>query len=87
MYDRDLFNAEATIVRKLAEKHYAVILGRGGFHMLGDRPGLVKIFLHAPERDRILRLMSVRRVVDSEEARREVRESDGNREKFMRDMT
>ena len=86
VYDRDLFNAEAAVIRKLAWKHDAVILGRGGGQVLGDHPGLVKIFLHAPERYRIMRLMSTKNV-DSETAGQEVRESDGNREKFMRDMT
>ena len=87
VYDRDLYEAEAAIIRELAEKHDAVIVGRGGGHALGNHPGLVKIFLHAPKQDRTIRLMNVRKTTDGEKARREVEESDRNREKFMRDMT
>ena len=87
VYDRDLFDAEAAIIKRLAENQDAVILGRGGGLVLQDHPGLVKVFLHAPERARIMRLMRNGKCMDSEKARQAVKESDGNREKFLRSMT
>lgn len=87
VYDGDLFKTEAAIIREISEQHDAVILGRGGGYVLRDHPGLVNVFLHAPERYRAIRLMNVRKIEDSKKAEREVKESDGNREKFMHDMT
>lgn len=87
VYDRDLFNAETAVIRRLATEHDSVILGRAGGHVLGNHPGLVKVFVHAPRRDRITRLMDVRRIADRDTAEREIEESDENRERFVRDMT
>lgn len=87
VYDGDLFNAESAVIRKIAYEHDAVILGRGGSQLLGDHPGLVKIFLHAPVRERLKRLMNVRKSADCKRTMQEIEESDGNRGKFMRDMT
>jgi len=87
VYDGDLFNAESAVIRKVAYEHDAVILGRGGSQLLGDHPGLVKIFLHAPVRERLKRLMNARKSEDSKRIMQEIEESDENREKFMRDMT
>lgn len=85
VYCKDLFNAESSIIRKLAKSHNAVIVGRGAGQVLADHPGLLSVFLHAPEHDRIARLTDI--LHDGEAAARTVRESDENRKKFMQDMT
>lgn len=85
VYCADLFNAEAAIIRKLADGHNAVIVGRGAGQVLADHPGLLSIFLHAPEHVRISRLTEV--LHDKEQATQTVRESDENRKKFIHDMT
>jgi cytidylate kinase len=85
VYCKDLFNAEASIILKLAQSHNAVIVGRGAGQVLADHPGLLSIFLHAPEHIRITRLTEV--LHDREQATQTVRESDENRKKFMHDMT
>ncbi len=86
LYDRDLFAVESRIINEIADRHNAVILGRGGFHVLKNRPGAIHIFVHAPKEFRIGRVMKVKNMADIREARALVEESDRRRTKFIRDM-
>ncbi len=86
VYDRDLFAAESRVIREVVERYDAVILGRGGFHALKNRPGAIHVFIHAPLEFRIGRVMNVRNMTDAGEARAVVEESDRRRAKFIRDM-
>jgi cytidylate kinase len=45
--DRELFEAEAEIIKRIANDHSAVIIGRCGSHILRARPNHTSIFLHA----------------------------------------
>lgn len=45
--DVQLFQAEAEVIRKLAQQRPAVIVGRGASYILRDHPCHVSIFLHA----------------------------------------
>jgi cytidylate kinase len=83
VYDIDLFSAEADIIRKIADAYDAVIVGRAAFHVLRDRPGLIKVFLHAPEASRIRRVMETRRITDHGKAAGMIRESDSSRRRFI----
>ena len=84
--DKDLFAAESGIINEIADTCNAVILGRGGFHVLKNRPGAIHIFVHAPREFRIGRVMKVKNMADVREARALVEESDRRRTKFIRDM-
>jgi cytidylate kinase len=86
VYDRDLFAAESRIINEIVDRYNAVILGRGGFHVLKNRPGATHVFVHAPREFRIGRIMKVRNMTDVREARALVEESDRRRTKFVRDM-
>jgi cytidylate kinase len=83
VYDMELFRTEAAIIQRIADKYDAVIVGRAGFHVLRDRPGLVKVFLHAPETSRIRRVMEIYRIADPGEAADIIRESDSSRRRFI----
>jgi cytidylate kinase len=83
VYDIELFRAEAAIIQRIADKYDAVIVGRAGFHVLRDRPGLIKVFLHAPETSRIRRVMGKYRIADPGEAAEMIRVSDSSRRKFI----
>jgi cytidylate kinase len=84
VYCRDLFNAESSIIRRVAASHNTVILGRGAGQILAGHPGLLNLFLHAPEQERVARLTDV--LHDAEAAAQTVKDSDANRRKFMHDM-
>jgi cytidylate kinase len=83
VYDTELFSTEAAIILRIADKYDAVIVGRAGFHVLKDRPGLIKVFLHAPETSRIRRIMEIYHITEPGEVAEMVRESDKSRRKFI----
>lgn len=86
VYDRELFDAEARIIQEVAGSCNAVVVGRAGFNVLKGCRRLVNVFIHAPLGFRIKRLMEFRNISDRAEARSVIEESDGRREKFIRDM-
>ena len=86
VYDRELFTIECKIMHDMADLHNAVIIGRGGFHALRDRPGVTRVFIHAPLDFRIKRLMKVQNITNIRQARADIEESDQSRAKFIRDM-
>jgi cytidylate kinase len=86
VYDRDLFILESKIIREIVHEHSAVIMGRGGFFVLKDRPKTIHLFIHAPRDYRIKRMMKADSTASLREAGKRVDESDRTRAKFIRDM-
>ena len=86
VYNKDLFVLESKIMKEVADSCNAVIIGRGGFHILKDRPDTIHIFVHAPLDYRIERIMKVQKIADKKEAQKMIEESDHERTKFIRDM-
>ncbi len=46
---RDLFEAQACAIRKIANEESCVIVGRCGFHIFRNHPNALKIFIHADD--------------------------------------
>ena len=86
VYDKDLFTLESGIMNEIADRCSAVIAGRAGFHVLRERPGVIRVFFHAPIEFRVQRVMRAQPVADVAEVRAKVEESDRRRSKFVRDM-
>ena len=86
VYDRDLFELESRIINKIATEYDAVIIGRGAFHVLKDRPGVLHVFIHAPRDFRARRLMKILPTSTLAEAQEKTDESDRRRAKFFKDM-
>ena len=86
VYDRELFTLECKIMNDIVDLHNAVIIGRAGFHALRDRPGVIRVFIHAPLEFRIKRLMKVQKITDIRKARADIEKSDQRKAKFIRDM-
>jgi cytidylate kinase len=78
----DVFKVESNIIRTVAAQSDAVIVGRGAFYVLRDHPGLIRAFLHAPERVRIRRVMETYKIRTQEEARSILERSDRQRGRF-----
>ncbi len=55
---RDLFEAQASAIRKIAAEESCVIIGRCGFHIFRDHPNALKIFIHADDDCRKRRIAS-----------------------------
>jgi cytidylate kinase len=73
-------------MKEVADCCNAVIIGRGGFHILKDRTDTVHIFVHAPLDYRIEMIMKEQKIADEREAQKMIEESDHERTKFIRDM-
>jgi CMP/dCMP kinase len=54
--DEELFRAVQAAVREYASRGNAVILGRGASAILGARPDVLRIFVHAPREWRVARV-------------------------------
>lgn len=84
--DRELFETEAEIIGKIAEKKSAVIIGRCGFHLLQDHPNHVSIFLHGNETARNKRIRMLHNISE-EEAGRMIIKSDKERALYCKTFT
>jgi len=87
LYDQDLFAVESEIIQAVAARESAVIVGRGGFHILRGHPGLTNVFFHASEAFRLARVMDIYNIADTGRAREAVEKSDRARRKFLEAMT
>jgi len=47
--DHELFQVESGIISQIARTHSAVIVGRGGVHVLHEHPRHLSVFLHAQQ--------------------------------------
>jgi len=82
-----LFGVESEIIRNLAARENAVIVGRGAAHVLRGHPGIVSVFVHAREEVRAARLVD--RLDEAERAHviDIIRRSDHQRAEFNRSIT
>jgi cytidylate kinase len=88
MFDQaDLFAQEQRIIREIASRENAVIVGRGAAHVLRDHPGLISIFVYAPESVRVSRVMKTFRLGDIGETTTLVKRSDQQRAAFVEALT
>ncbi|HUN54551.1 MAG TPA: cytidylate kinase-like family protein [Smithella sp.] len=85
IYDKDLFVLQSKIIKKIAGQSKSVIVGRGGFYILKDRPDTLHVFIHAPFDYRVEFVMKEQKM-DDIKAQAFVRNSDRTRAKFIRDV-
>jgi cytidylate kinase len=85
--EAQLFEAECTIIREVARRSDAVIVGRGSWYVLREHPGLVRLFVHAREAVRVRRVRKTYKLADENEAREMVRRSDARRGRFVHSLT
>lgn len=55
--DENIYRAQSDFIHSLAEKESCVIVGRTADYVLRDHPRTVNIFVHAPERECVARIM------------------------------
>ncbi len=84
VYDRDVFELESRIIREIAGRFDAVIVGRCGFHVLADHPGAIHVMVHARRDWRRERVMQVYGITDPSQAEELIERSDSQRERFIR---
>jgi len=78
----DVLEIETRIIREIASRESAVIVGRGAPHLLRDYDNVIRVFVHAPEP---MRVAEVQRTygLDESQARQMVHRSDRNRAGFV----
>lgn len=81
-----LFAVERPIIEAIARDGNAVIVGRGGAHILADRPDVLRVFLHASLSSRIALAMEEYHLADLQVATRIVRASDVQRARFVQKL-
>lgn len=82
----DVFNAEADIIKHIAQDRASVIIGRCGFYILRDYPKRVSIFLHADAEFRAKRIQE-RYNIDEEEAAKMIAHGDKERAQYISTFT
>jgi cytidylate kinase len=82
LYDKDskatkeaIFEAQANIMKELAAKGNCVIVGRCGDYILRNHPGMISLFLHAPETYRRERVAKTEQI-SKEEAAKKIAKTD-----------
>ena len=73
-----IFISQAQVIRDIAEKESAVIVGRCADYILAGRKNTVNIFIHAPKEDRVRRIMALHGLSEAD-ALKEIARSDKER--------
>jgi cytidylate kinase len=85
--DRDLFETEAGIIKEVAGRRDIVLVGRGGYGVLAEHPGLVSVFIMAPRQKRAQSLREGLGLASREEALAVLEVCDRERGEFLQTMT
>jgi len=85
--DRELFEKQTQILKRIASQEDCVVVGWAGVFMLPRHRGMFSAFCHAPKGFRIRRIMSIYKNLTEEKARALITESDRTREIYFNEMT
>jgi cytidylate kinase len=85
--DRELFEKQTQILKRIASQEDCVVVGWAGVFMLPRHRGMFSVFCHAPKTFRAKRLMNVYNDLTDERARTLIAESDRTREIYFNEMT
>lgn len=80
---KQIYYAEAQILRELAEKESCIIIGRSGFHVFKDNPSALKIFFIADINTRVRHIMN-QYALDENAARKRIEQVDKARENYTK---
>lgn len=86
VYSRELFEVERSIMQELVARESAVVVGRGGFIALKDRPATLHVRIQASLEFRIQRLLARGKAPDADAARQIILDSDRDRTAFFREI-
>lgn len=85
--DKELFDKQTAILKKIAGKYDCVVVGWAGAFVLPPHERMFKIFCHAPVEFRIQRAIELYRTPSKKEAREMIAKSDEMRKKYFAAMT
>jgi cytidylate kinase len=85
--DRELFEKQTQILKRIASQEDCVVVGWAGVFMLPRHRGMFSVFCHAPKSFRVKRIMNIYQDLADERARTLIAESDRTREIYFNEMT
>src|SRR5437763_15170743 len=85
--DRELFEKQTQILKRIASQEDCVVVGWAGVFMLPRHRGMFTVFCHAPKSFRVKRIMNIYENLTEEKARALIIESDRTREIYFNEMT
>jgi cytidylate kinase len=85
--DRELFEKQVEILKRIAAKHDCVVVGWAGVFLLPRHRGTFSVFCHAPKSFRVKRLKNIYPDLSDEKARLLITDSDRTRELYFNEMT
>lgn len=80
--DDNLYRAQSEVIRSICKKGSCVIVGRTADYVMRDHPGLLSIFIHAPEEHRAQAILSRGDAATKDEAIDRLRKNDRSRESY-----
>jgi cytidylate kinase len=83
VYEEELFRIERQVIRQIAARENCVVIGRAAAFVLKDHPGLVRLFVHAPEAWRIETLRRSLEDTDRKTIQEMIRRTDRDRANFV----
>ena len=84
--DRQLFERQVEILRKIAARDDCVIVGYGGAYVLPRHARMVNFYFHAPLELRVRRVMELYQIEDRERAKELIARSDETRQRYFKQM-
>lgn len=84
--DRELFDAESEIIKRIAKEGSAVVIGRCGCYVLRDHPHLIRVYLHSDPGFRKFRIQQMKNVT-TEAAAKMMQQSDKERALYFQTFT
>jgi cytidylate kinase len=82
----EVYEAQSEVIKNLAKEKSAVIIGRGGFHVLKDHPNHLSIFLHADKDFREKRIQDLYSVSEHK-AKKIIEGTDQQRKAYIKKLT
>lgn len=85
--DDNLYRAQSDVIKSICKKGSCVIVGRTADYVMRDHPGLLSIFVHAPEEHRAKAILERGEAKSMEEALDKARKFDRSRESYYNYFT
>lgn len=82
MSRESLYEVQSRVIRSVCEEGSCVIVGRTADYIMRDHPGLLSVFIHAPEEWRAQNIMARGEASSLQEAVAAVRKADSEREGY-----
>lgn len=84
--DKDLFERQVEILRRIAAREDCLIVGYGAGYVLPRHARMVNFYFHAPLEQRIRRVIELYQIEDRERARALIASSDETRQRYFKQM-